>query len=54
MTAWVLALVALPLAAQDFSDVQVEKAANGFRFTEGPAWSETATCFSATSPATRS
>lgn len=39
MTAWVLALVALPLAAQDFSDVQVEKAANGFRFTEGPAWS---------------
>jgi sugar lactone lactonase YvrE len=39
MTAWVLALVALPLAAQDFSDVQVEKAAHGFRFTEGPAWS---------------
>jgi gluconolactonase len=39
MTAWVLALVALPLAAQDFSDVHVEKAAHGFRFTEGPAWS---------------
>jgi gluconolactonase len=39
MTAWVLALMALPLAAQDFSDVQVEKAAHGFRFTEGPAWS---------------
>ncbi len=39
MTAWFLALVALPLAAQDFSDVQVEKAAHGFRFTEGPAWS---------------
>jgi gluconolactonase len=39
MTAWVLALVALPLAAQDFSDIQVEKAAHGFRFTEGPAWS---------------
>jgi len=39
MMAWVLALVALPLAAQDFSEVQVEKAAHGFRFTEGPAWS---------------
>jgi gluconolactonase len=39
MRAWVLALVALPLAAQDFSDVQVEKAAHGFRFTEGPVWS---------------
>jgi gluconolactonase len=39
MRAWVLVLVALPLAAQDFSDVQVEKAAHGFRFTEGPVWS---------------
>lgn len=39
MMAWVLALVALPLAAQDFSEIQVEKAAHGFRFTEGPAWS---------------
>ena len=39
MTAWVLALLALPLAAQDFTDIQVEKVAHGFRFTEGPAWS---------------
>jgi gluconolactonase len=26
-------------AAQDFSDISVEKVAGGFRFTEGPAWS---------------
>jgi len=34
-----MALLALPLAAQDFSQVQVEKAAHGFRYTEGPVWS---------------
>jgi gluconolactonase len=39
MTARLLALLALPLAAQDFSQVQVETVSNGFRFTEGPAWS---------------
>ena len=41
MTPRVLALLAvgLPLAAQDFSQVQVETVINGFRFTEGPAWS---------------
>jgi gluconolactonase len=43
MTARVLALLVLPLAAQDFSQVQVElqveKVAHGFRFTEGPVWS---------------
>ena len=35
----VLALLVLPLAAQDFSEIRVEKAAKGFRFTEGPVWS---------------
>ena len=35
----VLALLVLPLAAQDFSGIRVEKAAHGFRFTEGPVWS---------------
>src|SRR5579871_621995 len=35
----VLALAGLQLAAQDFSNVQVEKAAHGFRFTQGPVWS---------------
>ncbi|HTQ58490.1 MAG TPA: SMP-30/gluconolactonase/LRE family protein [Bryobacteraceae bacterium] len=39
MTARVLVLLALPLAAQDFSHVTVETVSNGFRFTEGPAWS---------------
>ncbi len=39
MTARVLALLVMPLAAQDFSAVQVERAAHGFRFTEGPVWS---------------
>ncbi len=29
----------LPLAAQDFSKVSVEKVAGGFEFTEGPVWS---------------
>lgn len=35
----VLARLVLPLAAQDFSEVKVEKVAQGYRFTEGPAWS---------------
>ena len=34
-----LALLALPLAAQDFSEVQVDRIAHGYHFTEGPAWS---------------
>jgi gluconolactonase len=32
-------LLAGALAAQDLSNVKVEKAAGGFRFTEGPVWS---------------
>jgi len=32
-------LLALPLAAQDAPEPQVEKVAQGFRYTEGPAWS---------------
>lgn len=39
---WVLPVVlvsTLPAPAQDFSKVQVEKVASGFRFTEGPVWS---------------
>lgn len=39
MTARVLALLVLPLAAQDFSQIEIEKAVGGFRFTEGPVWS---------------
>jgi gluconolactonase len=39
MNARILALWILPLAAQDFSHFQIEKAARGFRFTEGPVWS---------------
>jgi len=39
MNARVLALLALPLAAQDFSAIEVERIAHGFRFTEGPVWS---------------
>ena len=34
-----LLLLALPLLAQDVPDLQVEKVAHGFRFTEGPVWS---------------
>ena len=30
---------ALPLAAQNFSEIKVEKAAGGYRFTEGPVFS---------------
>ena len=32
-------LLLLPLAAQDVPDLQVEKVAHGYRFTEGPVWS---------------
>ncbi len=32
-------LLAAPLAAQDFSDIKVDKVGGGFRFTEGPVWS---------------
>ena len=35
----VLLLLALPLAAQDFSQVMVEKVTHGYRFTQGPVWS---------------
>jgi gluconolactonase len=35
----VIALLTLPLAAQDPAELQVEKVAHGFRFTEGPVWS---------------
>ena len=31
--------VSLPLFAQDFSGIKVEKVAGGFAFTEGPVWS---------------
>lgn len=34
-----LLLVPLALAAQDFSDLQTEKAFAGYRYTDGPAWS---------------
>jgi gluconolactonase len=39
MKVCLLALLVLPLAAQDFSEILVERAAHGFRFTEGPVWS---------------
>lgn len=39
MTARLLALLVWPLAAQNFDNIQVEKAAGSYRFTEGPAWS---------------
>ena len=32
-------LVIFPLLAQDLPDLQVEKVAHGYRFTQGPAWS---------------
>jgi gluconolactonase len=34
-----LLLACIPAAAQDFSEVTVEKVATGYRFTEGPVWS---------------
>jgi gluconolactonase len=37
-TAWILLLAACA-AAQDFSDIKVEKLSGGYRFTEGPVWS---------------
>ncbi|HVN05857.1 MAG TPA: SMP-30/gluconolactonase/LRE family protein [Bryobacteraceae bacterium] len=39
MTLRLLVLLALPLAAQDFSQLQVDRVAHGYQFTEGPAWS---------------
>jgi len=43
MTARVPALLALaallPVAGQEFSGLQIEKAAHGFRYADGPAWS---------------
>lgn len=38
LAGWILAL-AVCAAAQDFSEVKVEKLAGGYRFTEGPVWS---------------
>jgi gluconolactonase len=35
-------LAAMALFGQNFSEVQVEKAAGGFRFADGPLWSPTA------------
>ncbi|MCS6951410.1 MAG: SMP-30/gluconolactonase/LRE family protein [Bryobacterales bacterium] len=32
-------LVATVVAAQDFSDIKIEKVATGYAFTEGPVWS---------------
>jgi gluconolactonase len=34
-----LPLCALALAAQDFSDIKIEKFTGGYTFTEGPVWS---------------
>lgn len=34
-----LLLLGLAAAAQDFSEVKVERVATGYRFTEGPVWS---------------
>lgn len=34
-----IALVALCAAAQDFSDIHIEKVATGYRYADGPAWS---------------
>ena len=39
MTPRVLALMVLPLAAQNFTDLQIDKVGHGFRYTDGPAWS---------------
>jgi len=36
---WVMAWAA-SLGAQDFSKVQIEKVAGGYRYTEGPVWSK--------------
>lgn len=37
--AWVVFLCLLPLGAQNFTDIHVEKVWAGGRFTEGPVWS---------------
>ena len=39
MTAWILALLALPVAAQEIARFKLKRLPHGFRFTEGPAWS---------------
>jgi gluconolactonase len=39
MTVGALALLALPLAAQDFSGIELEKMAHKIGFAEGPVWS---------------
>jgi gluconolactonase len=36
----VLALIAAVAAAQDFSQIKIERAGAGYRFTEGPVWSQ--------------
>lgn len=44
---FLLLILASPVAlAQDFSELRVERAATGFRFTEGPAWAGTHLLFS--------
>lgn len=39
MTRFLFTLIAAAAVAQDFSDIKVEKVANGLHFAEGPAWS---------------
>ncbi len=39
MTCFLFTLIAAAAVAQDFSDIKVEKVANGLHFAEGPAWS---------------
>jgi gluconolactonase len=39
VTRFLLALIAVAASAQDFSDIKVERIANGLHFAEGPAWS---------------
>ena len=36
---YVLALIAAVAAAQGFSEIRIERAGEGYRFAEGPAWS---------------
>lgn len=39
MTRFLLILIAAAAAAQDFSEIKVERVADGLRFADGPAWS---------------
>ena len=39
-TCFAVALFSLLVSAQDFSDITFSKLAEGYRFTEGPAWSK--------------